>query len=953
MLMLTVTVEPLLAQQPPDQDIAKKSRKEKKEKKDQSSDSDGIDQPDRDKPATGAKANSSSTNVEITSDTQSQTGDLILAEGYVNATMEEMRLQADRVTYNQVTGDMIAEGNVIFDQGPDQRVTARRAEINWKTDRGVFWDTTGFTNRTQTGDYIYFVAARVEKNDSDTYQLYDVTVTACEDATPKWSFHTRHGELKMDDRLKLRGAVFRVKGLPVFALPYAWIPATKSERKSGFLLPTTGSSNEKGRTLRTAYYQTLGKSADVTIRNDIYTIRGLGFGAEFRAQTDERSYMKLGLFTVRDRLFGLEGEDQGGTAFVADAVQYLPRGWLAVGNVSFVTSLAFRQVFSDDIDQVINPRRESQFYLNNNGTGFSFNFLAANETTTLFAPNTDTPPDLPPSRGTSFDIKIRQAPQLDMTFYPRRIRESLPIYFSIDASLGALKRQETVGEDIVFVTPAAVQRFDFTPRVTVPLATIGGMAVTPSFTFRNTYYTSSRNPLVPRFDPASFALSPGDTRLDPSSGEFDPDVTLFDRNTLNPVIATDLSRSYLQLDVEIRPPALEKMFLGEDGSRRFKHLIEPYITYRLIRGIGEEFERIIRFDERDAVANTNEFEYAIVNRFFTAVQPSQVRRGRGRRRGDAQSPDTAQPDRKERDEEAEPEDTSAEPANVADTTKQSQDRKQKLETGGQAELGRGQDQGRRRDSRRDPDTDDDKSDEAEDEDSPAQAYEFLSIKVAQKYFFDRTFGGALIEGRRNQFYPINTLSGFTFGGISRAFSPVNLQVRYRPLSTLFADVRMDISAEDSIARNLTLGGGLSTDRFLVSARYNLARRVEFAPTEFEAGTFDGNQLVTTFQFGDETRGLYGGTRIGYDFTDRLISDEISGGRLRNSNSYMGYQWDCCGVQFNYGTFKAGLRNESAFSFTFSLAGLGSFGTDQFAQLGGGRGGRRRGRRARRDPADNF
>jgi LPS-assembly protein len=947
-----MALEPVLAQEPSDQDTIKATKKEKRERKqNQKADKDATDQSETDRAPANGKNNSSEADVEITSDTQSQTGDLVLAEGYVNATMDDMRLQADRVTYNQVTGDMIAEGNVVFDQGPEQRVTANRAEINWKAGRGVFWDTTGFTNRTQTGDYLYFVAARVEKTGEDTYELYEVTVTACEDATPKWSFHTRHGELKMDDRLKLRGAVFRVKGVPTFFMPYAWIPATRSERKSGFLIPTTGSSNEKGRTIKTAYYQTLGKSADITFRNDVYTKRGLGFGAEFRAQTDERSYMKLGVFTVKDRLFGVEGEDQGGTAFVADAVQYLPHGWLAVGNVSFVTNLRFRQVFSDDINQVIDPRRESVFYLNNNGRGFSFNFLAANETTTLFRPNPDTPPDQPPSGGTSFDVKIRQAPQIDMTVYPRRIRENLPVYFSLDASFGALKRQETVDEEVVFVTPAAVQRFDFEPRITIPLASLGGVAITPTITFRNTFYTSSRDPLIPRFDPNNFALSPDDVRLNPSRVEFDPDVILFDRNTLNPVIARDLSRRYVEFETDIRPPSLEKIFLREDGSRRFKHVIEPYITYRLIKGVGEEFERIIRFDDRDAVANTNEFEYAIVNRFFTSVQASEVRRGRGRnRRREPDNLDTVQPqetDNKKPDEEPE----KKEPETEAEAAKQQEEKKQKLETGRQSELNRDQEQRRQRNPRSNVDLTDD--DDTTITDSPVQAYEFLSVKVAQKYFFDRTFGGALIEGRRNQFYPINTLSGFTFGGISRAFSPVNLQVRYRPLSTIFADVRMDIGTEDQIVRNLTLGGGMSTDKFLVSAKYNLARRVEFEPNKFEAGTFDGNQLVTTFQFGDETRGFYGGTRIGYDFTDRFVSNQVVGGRLRNSNSYTGYQWDCCGVQFNYGTFKAGLRSESAFSFTFSLAGLGSFGTDQFAQLGGGRGGRRRGRRARRDPADNF
>jgi hypothetical protein len=85
--------------------------------------------------------------------------------------------------------------------------------------------------------------------------------------------------------------------------------------------------------------------------------------------------------------------------------------------------------------------------------------------------------------------------------------------------------------------------------------------------------------------------------------------------------------------VDVRPPALEKVYTNEDGSTRFKHLIEPYLTYRLISGIGGEFNRIIRFDDSDAVANTNEFEYAIVNRFFTRQFASDLtrKRAKGRR----------------------------------------------------------------------------------------------------------------------------------------------------------------------------------------------------------------------------------------------------------------------------------------------------------------------------------
>jgi hypothetical protein len=948
----------------------KRARKAERKKKAQA---------DKEAPKPEPRTATAEETVEIISDKQSKNADLFLYEGYVNATQGEIRLQADRVTFNSTTDDMIAEGNVIFDQGADQRVTAHRAEINWRTKKGIFWDTTGFTNRTQTGDYVFFTAPRVEKTGPDTYELFDAEVTACEDVIPKWSFKTRRAELKMGDRVVMRNAVFRVKTLPAFVLPYVWIPATRRERKSGFLLPSTGNSNQKGRTLKLAYYQTLGQSADITFRGDIYTQRGLGMGAEFRAQTDENSFLRLGVFTVKDRLFGPVGEKQGGTAFIADGVQHLGHGWLAVGNVSLVTSLAFRQVFSDDIAQVIDPRRESTFYANNNTNGFSFNFLASNETTRLFSPSRD---PLTPGAGTNFDVKIRQAPEINMTVYPRRFFDRIPIYFSFDSSIGALKKEETVDTNVTLVTPAAVQRFDFQPKITVPLATIAGVSITPSLALRETYYTSSMDPNVPPFDPDKFTFDPTDPRLDPNRIEFTPALKLFDRNQLDPIIPTDISRQYAELAVDVRPPALEKTYTNEDGSARFKHLIEPYLTYRLISGIGNEFNRIIRFDDSDAVANTNEFEYAIVNRFFTRQFASDLMRKRSKGHrvpSDMKPVQTKEKDKVIREKEppvAAP-DAKTEPSakTEAPTTEQTERTKpeqaqtdatkSKLETGKQDELkskdrasqqqqttGRrsgeqkanaAEDAGRRSDAQKPNATEDAASNQSE----TPQAYEILTVKVAQKYFFDRNFGGALVEGRRNQFYPINTLSGFTFGGRARSFSPVNVAVRYRPLSSVYGDLRMDLGNDDGVVRNVTVGGGVRTNKVSVSAAYYLSRQIKLDPNGFEPGTFPGDQVSATVQLGDEIRGWYGGSRIGYDFTNRFISDtEVSQGRLMNSRSYFGYSWDCCGVQFNYNTFKAGLRSESAWSFTFNLAGLGSYGTDQFSQLGGGRGARKRGKRSR-------
>jgi len=66
------------------------------------------------------------------------------------------RLQADKVTVYEATNKVLAEGNVVFDQADQQRITGSRAEWNYKTKTGYFLDSTGFTNRTLDGTRIYF-----------------------------------------------------------------------------------------------------------------------------------------------------------------------------------------------------------------------------------------------------------------------------------------------------------------------------------------------------------------------------------------------------------------------------------------------------------------------------------------------------------------------------------------------------------------------------------------------------------------------------------------------------------------------------------------------------------------------------------------------------------------------------------------------------------------------------
>lgn len=799
--------------------------------------------------------------VTIESSTQTKTGDVFIYTGYVDARYQNIRLQADRVEYNTTNDDAVAEGNVVFDQGTSQRVTARRAELNMATKLGTFYDATGFTDRTATGEFLYYTAKRIDKVAADEYILYEADLTACEDSIPKWSLKSNQARLKVNDRVRLRNAVFDIKGVPIFWLPYASIPIDRKERQSGFLLPRFGNSNTKGFTYSQAYYQTLGRSADATFRGDYFSSRGLGFGFEFRARTDERSGIRLGTYIVKDRLFGDPGPDQGGSAFFLEGVQYLPHGWVAVADTRITSNLAFRRTFSDTYEEIINPQERSTLYFNNNYDRFSFNLLAEGDSTTINQQNI-----VNPDNTTDVNINIRHLPSVEVLTYDRPLFKKFPLYFSFDAAAEGLRREERIGDTTVFQTPSIVQRLDLYPRFTLPLPfDMGGWAVTPSLALRTTFYSNSLNPAAFRYDPSRFTLDPNDPRiLNPPPGARAQTIQLFD--PLNPglVLSDNLTRNYLEFAVEVRPPVLGRVYMTKDGEPNFKHVIEPYVVYRRLAGI-DQFKQTLLFDERDAIADTNEVEYGITNRFFV----TRHEKGAGKKAKDSD------------------------------------------ETG---------------------DTDDD-----DETTSSGQPHEVLSITVRQKYFIDPTFGGSFSPVRRNQFYPIDTFSGFSYGGIERRFSPINILARARPLSALFADLMVDYDVQRNGFKDLAMTGGARGTNWQISEAYFFSRRFRARKGQIEPGTFAGNQWITAVDLGNLQRGVYGGTRLNIDFTDRIdttdLADMISSGRIVNSRTYLGYAWDCCGVQFNVATYNLpqNLRDETQFYFTFTLGGIGSIGNENIGQ----------------------
>ncbi|MEZ5344559.1 MAG: LPS assembly protein LptD [Pyrinomonadaceae bacterium] len=500
---------------------------------------------------------------------------IVTHEGNVDVRYGIYRLQADKITLYEETNLIIAEGSVVFDQGEDQRITGSTGTWNYKTKLGKFINSTGYTNQTEDGDVLYFTADSVERTKLNEVVVTNGVFTACEDAVPTWSFTSDEAIVVTNEKVKLKAPAFRIKGVPLIKLPYASIPIKEKDRSSGFLTPTIGYSANKGLRISGAYYQTLGRSADITFRADLYSARGIGYGFDLRTRANSRSYFNVGLFGVQDRILGAgvsdENPDQGGTSIYAEGIHYFQNGFVGVADVRITSSLAFRQVFSDGIQQIISPIEVSQAYVTKSWDDYTLDILARSEVISI--PNVR--------------IKTRNLPSIHFEKRPTRFKFFDNAYFSYKTSLEGISRREEVdsialyrqaaGSDPV-VSPAIGQRFDVHPQVSIPFNT-KYFSLTATAGGRVTYYSNSFN-------------------------------------DFRQVVGRDVIRKYGEFELDFRPVALARNFYGENDAFRFRHVIEPYVKYKFVKGINN-FNKIIRFDYGDTQTDTNEIEFGITNRIFT------------------------------------------------------------------------------------------------------------------------------------------------------------------------------------------------------------------------------------------------------------------------------------------------------------------------------------------------
>ncbi|MGH9682843.1 MAG: LPS-assembly protein LptD [Candidatus Acidiferrales bacterium] len=198
--------------------------------------------------------------------------------------------------------------------------------------------------------------------------------------------------------------------------------------------------------------------------------------------------------------------------------------------------------------------------------------------------------------------------------------------------------------------------------------------------------------------------------------------------------------------------------------------------------------------------------------------------------------------------------------------------------------------------------------------------ELITWRLAQKYYFDPTFGSALVPGQRNVFQALDSLTPFAFAEEPHHFSPIVSDLTIEPGKHY--DTEFIVNFDPNRGRMTAIGTLLKLkpyrESFVTLAHFstlNLPENPSPPPLNFEPRS---DQVRTLFGYGDMNRPGWSTTfGASYDFAQNAFQNQIA---------EISYNGSCCGVGFEYRKFSFGqIRNENQFEGVFRIANLGSLG----------------------------
>ncbi len=252
-----------------------------------------------------------------------------------------------------------------------------------------------------------------------------------------------------------------------------------------------------------------------------------------------------------------------GSQVLAHFKSDLGDGWLARGELDYITSFGFREQYTESFNEAVFSETHSVGFLTKHWSDYGINFVTQRNVDY----QSTTPKD---------EVDVRKLPEIDFTQREHQFDvKGFPFWFSFDSSAGLMSRSQPL-----YQTRQFVDRLDFAPRVTTAFHLPGGIQLVPSVGIRETSYGSS-------------FLTPG------------------------VVTGQNVLRNSQDANVALILPSLRTRLQGagldwrqNEARDRAPHHLSVHHRHRQLSS------KIIHFDESDVLTNTNQVEFSLANRLL-------------------------------------------------------------------------------------------------------------------------------------------------------------------------------------------------------------------------------------------------------------------------------------------------------------------------------------------------
>lgn len=396
-----------------------------------------------------------------------QDQDVYEADGSVVIQQGTMRLTADHVTIEALSGVVHASGHVHLTD-PQADVTTERMDFNVNTEAGVITHGQLYVPQSNT-----LVSGRLLQRFSEYhYRVKEGQITNCDaqdGEMPAWRFKFDDMDLNVGDSLALKGAWLCVADVPV--VPFPTITYPLSSRRSGFLVPQVGYDSRFGTHLQDSFYWAINPSQDLTIAPTYYSKLGYGTDAEYRYVIDRKSRGQWYVsYLQQTALPNVTGVDQTSSdvkrarALIAGAhTQEFTDTLLMRANVNFVTDPNYLQQLSNSGTQRALPSNETNLLLNQRLL-YGNMYVLGQYLQPLQAGGTDTFQRLPETGYSLPNVSLFNSPLL----------------FGMEGDFVNFYREQGFG----------LNRVNVTPGLSTDVIDLGHIVgITPQAKFREVYYT--------------------------------------------------------------------------------------------------------------------------------------------------------------------------------------------------------------------------------------------------------------------------------------------------------------------------------------------------------------------------------------------------------------------------------------------------------------------------------